>query len=450
MSYCLAIDIGASSGRHILGEYTDSKLKTTEIYRFDNGFKDINGTLCWDLEYLTDCVIEGIKKCGEKGVVPDTVAIDTWGVDYVLLDRDLREILPAVSYRDGRTAGIPEKADAVISREELYSKTGIQRQNYNTVYQLCCDSTSGKLDKAEHLLFMPEYLSYRLTGVMKSEYTIASTSSLVNAQTRDWDRDIIARLGIKNTIFKPISTPCSEVGRLKEEIKKRVGFDTTVVFAPAHDTASAVAACTLDGHGMYISSGTWSLIGAENKYPVLSKEALEANFTNEGGINNTYRFLKNIMGMWLFQNIRKNLDEKYTYDEMMHMAEESCFTETFDPNDQRLVAPLNMIDAIKECLGKPELDLPDLLNSVYYSLAASYAKVVKEVESITGEKVDCINIVGGGSKDTYLNSLTETLTGKRVIAGPVEATAIGNLKAQIAYLNKLASNSVAQPIETGV
>ncbi len=434
--YCLAVDIGASSGRHILGENVNGEIKITEIYRFDNGIKNIDGTLCWDIEYLTESVIEGIKKCGEMGIIPDTVAIDTWGVDYVLLDKDCKEILPAVSYRDGRTVGIPEEVDTIISREELYAKTGIQRANYNTIYQLYCDAKSGKLDRAEHMLFMPEYLTYKLTGVMKSEYTIASTSSLLNAEARDWDRELLAKLGIKDTIFKSVSAPCSEVGSFTEEVKNYVGFDATVVFAPAHDTASAVAACTLEGHGMYISSGTWSLIGAENKYPVLSEAALEANFTNEGGINNTYRFLKNIMGMWLFQNIRKNLDKKYTYDEMMYMAMESDFTETFDPNDQRLVAPESMIDAIKECLGRPDLEIADLINSVYYSLATSYARVVAEVEEITGEKVDCINIVGGGSKDTYLNSLTEKCTGKKVITGPVEATAMGNLKAQMMYLNK--------------
>ncbi len=435
MPYCLAIDIGASSGRHILGENVNGEIITEEIYRFDNGIKNIGGTLCWDIEYLTMSVINGIKKCAEIGKIPDTVAIDTWGVDYVLLDKDGKEILPAVSYRDDRTIGIPEEVDKIFSREALYAKTGIQRVNYNTIYQLYCDKKSGKLEKAEHMLMMPEYLSYKLTGIMKSEYTISSTTSLLNAETRNWDYDIIDALGIKNTIFKEILMPGSVVGRLSEKVKKYVGFDTTVIFAPAHDTASAVAACELKGHGMYISSGTWSLIGAQNDYAVLSLAAMNANFTNEGGINNTYRFLKNIMGMWLFQNIRKNLQKKYTYDEMMSMAMKSNFTKTFNPNDQRLVAPLNMIDAIRECLSKSDLPIADVINSVYHSLAKSYTNVVKEIESITGEKVQVINIVGGGSKDKYLNSLTEKYTGKPVIIGPVEATALGNLKTQFLFLN---------------
>lgn len=430
MAYCLAVDIGASSGRHILGEYVDGKLCTTEIYRFDNGFNNVDSTLAWDIEYLTKSVIEGIKKCGELGKIPETVAIDTWGVDYVLLDGDCKEILPAVSYRDGRTVGIPEEVDKIISREELYARTGIQRQNYNTIYQLYCDAKSGKLDRAEHFLMIPEYLTYKLCGVMKNEYTIASTTSLLDAKTRQWDMDMISRLGIKTSIFNPIAEPGTKLGNFTEDIKKIVGFDASVIFAPAHDTASAVAACTLKGHGMYVSSGTWSLIGAENKYPVLSEAALAANFTNEGGVNNTYRFLKNIMGMWLFQNIRKNLDKKYTYDEMMYMAMESKFCETFDPNDERLVAPESMIDAVRACLEKPELPVADVISSVYHSLAASYKRVVDEIEAITGEKVDCINIVGGGSKDTYLNKLTGEYTGKPIMTGPVEATAIGNLKTQ--------------------
>ena len=430
MPYCLAIDIGASSGRHILGEYENGKIKMTEIYRFENGILDIDGTLCWDIEYLTKSVIEGIKACGKQGVIPDTVAIDTWGVDYVLLNKEKKEILPAVSYRDLRTDGVPEAVDKIISQEELYTKTGIQRANYNTIYQLYCDKQSGKLDDAEYMLLMPEYLSYKLTGIMKHEYTIASTTSLLNAESKVWDFDLIKKLGIKPSLFGEICAPGSVVGNLTKEIRNYVGFDTTVVFAPAHDTASAVAACNIKGHGMYISSGTWSLIGVQNDYPVLTPDAMNANFTNEGGINNTYRFLKNIMGMWLFQNIRKNLDKKYTYDQMMDMAMESTYTKTFAPNDQRLVAPENMIEAVRDCLGEPQLSIADIINSVYHSLAKSYASVVLEIERITGEEVDYINIVGGGSKDRYLNQLTEKYTAKRIAAGPVEATALGNLRTQ--------------------
>lgn len=430
MAYCLAVDIGASSGRHILGEYQNGEIITTEIYRFENGFHDEGGTLAWDTAYLTESVIAGIKKCAEIGKIPDTVAIDTWGVDYVLLDEAENELLPAVAYRDDRTVGIPEKVEALIPKEALYAKTGIQIENYNTIYQLYADKASGKLEKAAHLLMMPAYLSYKLTGVMKNEYTIASTTSLVNAKSRDWDGEILDTLGFPKRIFKEICPPGSVLGSFSEAVRSAVGFDAKVVFAPAHDTASAVAACTIKGHSMYISSGTWSIIGAQNSYPVLNRAALEANFANEGGVKNTYRFLKNIMGMWLFQSIRRDLDKKYTYDEMMQMAEKSTYKKTFDPNDQRLVSPDNMLEAVKACLGEAELELGDILSSVYHSLANSYAKVVREVETITGESVDSITIVGGGSKDTYLNRLTAAYTGKEVVTGPVEATALGNLKTQ--------------------
>ena len=431
MSYHLAIDIGASSGRHILGEHTGGEIKLTEIYRFENEIKNVNGTLCWDIEHITKQVIEGIRQCGLKGYIPKTVAIDTWGVDYVLLDKNKKEILPVVSYRDSRTNGVPEKVDQIISKSDLYKKTGIQRVNFNSIYQLFCDKESGRLNTAEHLLMIPEYLTYKLTGVIKNEYTAATTTALINAEQRTWDYQLIDLLGFNRNLFKKISQPGSVLGGFTKEVKDRVGFDSTVVFAPSHDTASAVAACTLQKHSMYISSGTWSLIGSLNNRAVLTKDAEKANFTNEGGVGGTYRFLKNIMGMWLFQSIRKNLNKEYTYDQMMHLAMESEFTKTFDPNDSRLLAPESMIDAVKDCLGKPNLPLGDVINSVYHSLAKSYAKVVKEIESITGEEVDLINIVGGGSKDTYLNSLTEKYTGKPIMAGPVEATATGNLLTQI-------------------
>lgn len=428
--YCLAIDIGASSGRHILGECKNGEIKMTEIYRFDNGFINVDGTLAWDIEYLFKSVVEGIKKCAEIGKIPETVAIDTWGVDYVLLDKDKKEILPAVSYRDCRTVGVPQEVDEIISADELYKITGIQRQNYNTIYQLYCDMKSGKLDKAEHMLMMPEYLSYKLTGKIKSEYTIASTTSLVNAKEKCWDMELIKKLGIKPAIFNEICMPGSEVGNFTKEVKDYVGFDATVVFPPCHDTASAIAACSLKENSMYISSGTWSLIGVLNTHPVLTKEAKEANFANEGGVNGTYRFLKNIMGMWLFQSIRRNLDKKYTYDEMMKMAEESSFKQTFNPNDERLVSPVNMIEAIRECLGEPQLPIADVINSVYHSLATSYVDAIDDIELLTGKKIESINIIGGGSKDGYLNRLIKEYTKKDVLTGAVEATAMGNLKTQ--------------------
>lgn len=436
MKYCLAVDIGASSGRHILGYIDNGILKLEEVYRFENNIKEENGSLIWDIEHLVSEVKEGIKKCGETGKIPATVAIDTWGVDYVLLDGDKKEIMPAVSYRDSRTNGIPEEIDKIIPRTELYKRTGIQPINFNTVYQLYCDKKSGKLDNAKHFLMIPEYLSFKLTGVLKNEYTNATTGAIVNANTKQRDDELLKMLGIKTDIFEPLSLPGTVVGNLSEEVKEFVGFDTTVLLCPSHDTASAVAACPVGDNGVYISSGTWSLIGTENTYPVLSEEAMLGGFTNEGGINYRYRFLENIMGMWLFQNIRRNLDKKYTYDEMMNMAMESEFTELINPNAKEFVAPENMIEAIRTYLGKPELPLGDVLNSVYHSLANSYNDAVKTIERVSGKQIDLINIIGGGSKDKYLNQLTKQHTGKKVLAGPTEATATGNLISQLMYIDK--------------
>ena len=436
MKYCLAIDMGASSGRHILGCIENCKLQLEEIYRFENGIVDIDGTLCWDIDHLFTEIKNGLKECKKLGKIPETVAIDTWGVDYVLLDKYKKEILPAVSYRDSRTLEIPEEIDKIIPRKELYERTGIQATNYNSVYQLYCDKLSGKLDKAEYFLMMPEYFSFKLTGEIRNEYTLSTTGGLVNTQTFERDEEILEKLGIPKRIFTPLSLPGAVVGNLSDEVKEEVGFDTTVILCASHDTASAVASCSVGNNGIYISSGTWSLIGTENSQPVTCEKAMNSGFTNEGGIEHRYRFLENIMGMWLFQNIRKNLDKKYTYDEMMQMAMESDFTEYINPNAEEFLAPENMIEAIRNYLGKPELPIGDVLNSIYHSLAKTYNDAVKVIEEISNKQVDVINIVGGGCKDSYLNALTEKYTGKKVIAGPVEATAAGNLMVQLMYLDK--------------
>ena len=436
MSYCLAIDIGASSGRHILGSYTGGKLVCEEIYRFENGFKEQNGTFVWDTNELANNVIAGIAKCKELGKIPDTVAIDTWGVDYVLLDKDLKEIYPAVAYRDSRTdKSIPE-VEKIISFEDLYKITGTQKLVYNTVYQLYCDKMTGKLENAEHFLMIPDYLNFRLTGVVKNEYTNASTTALLNAEKKTWDEGLLDMLGIKKSIFKTPELPGTVVGNFTEEIKNKVGFDSTVLLSPSHDTASAVAACPVDDKSVYISSGTWSIVGTENLNAVTTPEALAANFSNEGGIDYRYRFLKNIMGTWLFQNIRRELDKKYTYDEMMEMAMASNYKKLIDPTDNAFLAPKSMLTAIRTYLGEPNLEIGDVLSSVYHSLATSDDKVVKEIESVSGKTADRVSIVGGGCRDRYLNKLTREYTGKTVTAGPVEATATGNLMSQLIYLDK--------------
>ena len=446
MRYHLAIDIGASSGRHILASVENGKLELREVHRFENYIKNENGTLVWDIEHLVDSVIEGIANCKRLGALPDTVAIDTWGVDYVLLDHDKKELLPAIAYRDSRTDGIPEQIDEILSRQELYTRNGIQSLNFNTIYQLVCDKRSGKLDRAAHFLMIPDYIAYKLSGIMANEYTNLTTGALVNVNTKDIDVELLSALGIRTDIFQSVSLPCTALGGFQKEIRERVGFDAQVILAASHDTASAVAACPAGDSSVYISSGTWSLIGTEIPSPVLSKEAMESGFTNEGGIDFRYRFLKNYMGMWLFQCIRRDLDKRYSYDEMMEMAKKSDLVGYIDPNAREFVAPDSMIDAIRAYLGKPDMTLGEVLASVYHSLARSYRDAIHVIENITGRGVVTVNIMGGGSKDAYLNALTAHYTKKRVLAGPIEATAIGNIAVQLMYSDRTLTLANAREI----
>ena len=435
MKYCLAIDIGASGGRHILGCIQDGRLVTEEVYRFENGIENQGGSLVWDTERLLAEVKNGLRCCCDIGKIPTTVAIDTWGVDYVLLDGNGSPILPVYAYRDSAPERFVSEVERLVGDgEELYSRTGIQTQSFNTIYQLHCRREM--LEEAKHFLMMPEYLSYRLTGVIQNEYTNATTTNLVNAKTKNWDEDLLNRLNIDSGIFKPLTPPPAVLGSFTEEVRSELGFDALVLLCPSHDTASAVAACPISENGIFISSGTWSLIGTETAEPILSGGARKANFTNEGGIGYRFRFLKNIMGMWLLQGIRRSVDKKYSYDELMNMATESSFTETFDPNAAELNAPDDMLTAVRGLLGRPDLPLADALSSVYHSLARSYSAAVKEIEALTGRTCDTITIMGGGSRDGYLNSLTGKYTGKRVLAGPTEATAAGNLLSQFMYLDK--------------
>lgn len=437
MTYYLAIDIGASSGRHILGYIDNGRLKLEEIHRFENYITNQNGTLVWDIEHLVSEVKKGIAKCKEIGKIPCTVAIDTWGVDYVLLDESKQEILPAVSYRDSRTNRVINKVESIISAEELYLKTGIQKQNFNTIYQLYADKLSGRLEDAKHFLMIPAYLSYKLTGIIKNEYTNATTTGMVNADTKQWDYEIIDKLSLPKHLFGTLDTPCTVIGNFTKEMQDYAGFDSTVIFAPSHDTASAVCACPIDDNSVYISSGTWSLIGVESLNPIVNEKSMAANFANEGGIDYRFRFLKNYMGMWLFQNVKKNLNNEFSYDDMMRLAMQSKRFEMIDTNAPDFLAPENMINAIRSYLKNESIPIEVVINSVYHSLAQSYKNAIDEIEKLAGKTIDNVFIVGGGSKDTYLNELTAQYTGKKVVTGLSEATATGNLLSQIMYDNKI-------------
>lgn len=398
----------------------------------------------WDIEHLVNEVKKGIAKCKEIGKIPCTVAIDTWGVDYVLLDESKQEIMPAVSYRDSRTNRVINKVESIISAEELYLKTGIQKQNFNTIYQLYADKLSGRLEDAKHFLMIPAYLSYKLTGIIKNEYTNATTTGMVNADTKQWDYEIIDKLSLPKHLFGTLDTPCTVIGNFTKEMQDYAGFDSTVIFAPSHDTASAVCACPIDDNSVYISSGTWSLIGVESLNPIVNEKSMAANFANEGGIDYRFRFLKNYMGMWLFQNVKKNLNNKFSYDDMMRLAMQSKRFEMLDTNAPDFLAPENMINAIRSYLKNESIPIEVVINSVYHSLAQSYKNAIDEIEKLADKTIDNIFIVGGGSKDTYLNELTAQYTGKKVVTGLSEATATGNLLSQIMFDKKI---SLAQARE---
>ena len=439
ITYYLAVDIGASSGRHILGWMDKGKIRMEEIYRFENKLEKRNGHLCWDLDHLFHEVVEGLHKCKELDRIPASVGIDTWGVDFVLLDAHGNVLGNTVAYRDGRTKGMDEEVYKVISESELYGRNGIQKQLFNSIYQLMAikKETPQLLERAERFLMIPEYLNYRLTGVAMNEYTNATTTQLVNAKTQDWDFELMEMLGLPTKIFGELNMPKTLVGPLSSNMAKRVGFQTNVVLPATHDTGSAVMAVpTNSDDSIYLSSGTWSLMGIERLIPDCTEMSRKHNFTNEGGYHHRYRYLKNIMGMWVMQNLRREFKHKYTFEELYELAHIGrYFTSIVDVNDDTFLAPESMIRALQDYCEqtgqeKPETEC-ELLYCVYRSLAKCYAKTVAEIETVTGRTYDTIHVVGGGCQDKFLDRLLVEVTGKEVYAGPVEATAIGNIMAQM-------------------
>lgn len=438
--YYLAIDIGASSGRHMLASMKDGKMQLEEVYRFPNGMDDKNGTLCWNVERLFTEIKNGLKKCKEIGKLPVSMAIDTWGVDYVLLDKDDRILGDTVGYRDSRTEGMDEKVYEVIPQDELYARTGIQKQIFNTVYQLMAvkESHPEYLEQAESILMIPDYFHFLLTGVKKNEYTNATTGQLVSPKTNDWDYEMIDMLGYNSKMFRPVSMPGTVVGEFTEEVQKEVGFNCTVVLPATHDTGSAVLAVpTNDDDAVYISSGTWSLMGIERKEADCSMESMKANFTNEGGYDHRFRYLKNIMGLWMIQSVKKEFTEDLSFAQICEMASKETISSIVDCNDDCFLAPKSMIKAVQDfCRGTgqqvPET-VGEISSVIYNSLAKCYGDTVKEIEEITGKKYSTIYVVGGGSNAGYLNELTAKYTGKKVSAGPSEATAIGNVIVQMLH-----------------
>lgn len=437
--YHLGVDIGASSGRHIIGWIENGVMKYEEVYRFYNGLDDVDGTLCWDTERLFKEIKAGMKKCAEIGKIPTTMAIDTWGVDFVLLDKEGKIVGNSVGYRDSRTEGYVEKSFEVMSKRKLYDITGLGTNTFNTLFQLVSlkDNHPEQLAEAEDFLMIPDYFVYLLTGNKFNEYTNASTTELIDVKTNTWSEEILDTFGIKKSIFRELSQPGTVAGKLLPEIKAEIGYDLDVVLAASHDTASAVMAVPSNEEDvMYISSGTWSLMGIESMVPQLADICMEHSFTNEGGYNYRYRVLKNIMGLWMIQNIKKELDDKYSFAELCDMASKNAdFPSIVDAVDNRFLAPKNMTEEIKAYCRDTKQEVPETVGQltavIYNSLAKCYADCANEIEQFTGKKYAAINIIGGGSNADYLNRITAKTSGRTVLAGPSEATAIGNLMAQM-------------------
>ena len=443
MRYYLAIDIGASSGRHILAYVENGKMVTEEIYRFQNGPEDLTGFdgkehLMWTHERLFTEILNGLKKAKEIGKIPYSVGIDTWGVDYALLDENDQAIGGTYCYRDWRTEATIPEVHAKIPFEELFAKTGIAFASFNTVYQLLDDLKSGRMAKAKSFLMLPDYFHFRLTGVKKQEYCNATTTGMVNAVTHTWDEEILDTLGYKKELFGELAQPGSLVGEFTDEVAAIVGYKAKVFLPATHDTASAVLAAPLEAQTPYISSGTWSLLGVEQNNAHTSKSALDAGYSNEGSLNKTVRLQINIMGLWMIQQVRHELDDKYSFVELVEMAKANPVDYEINVNDQRFLAPENMTAEINAAVGK-ELSVGEMAYVIYNNLAKYYDVALKALEEVTGEKYETLNIIGGGSKNGFLNELTKKYTGKRVITGPAEGTAIGNLMMQMVGGGDIAS-----------
>ena len=418
VTYYLAVDFGASSGRLILSHMEDGKMILEEVHRFSNGMVKKDGELCWEFDRLFQEVLTGMKKCKEMGKIPVSMGVDTWGVDFVLLDEQDQVLGNTVGYRDHRTDGMDDEVYKIISPEDLYARTGIQKAIFNTIYQLMAVKKLHPeyLEQAHTLLHVPDYFHYLLTGRKTNEYTEATTGQLVGPVTRDWDYELIDMLGYPRRIFQKLIMPGTVIGHLSEKIQKEVGFDLEVIAPASHDTGSAVLAVPAnDDDFIYISSGTWSLMGLERPEADCSKRSFELNLTNEGGYAGRFRYLKNIMGLWMIQSVRHELDDKYSFAELCDLAEEARdFPSRVDANDECFLSPDNMTEAIKDYCRRTGQQVPETVGElstvIYTSLAECYAKTTKELEEMAGRSFSRIHVVGGGSNAGYLNELTAKAT----------------------------------------
>lgn len=442
MTTCyLAIDIGASSGRIMISYKQNEKLKLVEGYRFTNGAVTKNSQLVWPIEELYQAIIEGIKVIINQGYQPVSLAIDTWAVDFVLLDKNNQRLTDAVSYRDHRTKGVMEDVLKTVDKQQLYQTTGIQFQPFNTLYQLKAlfDEQPALKQQAKTFLMIPDYLVYLLTGKLVNEYTNATSTQLVDVKNKSWDKALISRLDFPETMFLPLSEPGTVVGAIKPELQAQFSHEFDVILAASHDTASAVMSVPTNEPTIYLSSGTWSLMGGEKSSPNTSKRALDFNFTNEGGYGYRYRFLKNIMGLWMIQQVKSVYDDRYSFSDFVDMAKETIhFPSRVDVNDASFLSPENMIDAIRCYCKDTKQAIPEspgeMASVIFNSLVDSYQQTMTEIETLTNDTYHTINIIGGGGKNALINQLLANQSGKEIHVGPTEATAVGNIIAQMIAL----------------
>ena len=438
----LAFDLGATSGRAILGTVENGKLSSEEVYRFPNAVKEDGGKYFWDIYSLFDHFKAALKKVAGMGVKIESIGIDTWGVDFGCVGPDGTILGLPRAYRDPYTDGIPEEVFKIIPKEELYKVTGTQIMNFNTIFQIYAQhkDPESPIHNAAEILLMPDLLAYMLTGERVCEYTDASTSGIIDPRTRDFDRTLLERLGVDSKILRPIVQPGTKVGTLKQEICNETGMDAVPVIAVAgHDTASAIAAVPAsDEHFAYLSSGTWSLMGIESPVPIIDDKSYEYNVTNEGGIEGTTRFLKNITGMWLLEQSRKTWaaeGREYNYAQIEAMGREAIdFPSVIDPDDPRFAAPKDMDAEIKAALAESGQQVPvndaEMISCIYHSLTKKYKDVIAMLQSFASFTIDKLHVIGGGSANKLVSQLTADTLGIPVIAGPVEGTAIGNIMMQ--------------------
>lgn len=442
-TYCfLAFDVGATSGRAVLSCLENNRFSMKEIYRFPNGILEVNGKYYWNVFSIYEHFKKALAVCAKEGIQLDSVGIDTWGVDFGYIAEDGTVLALPRAYRDPYTNGAPEKLYRDVPRKELYERTGIQIMNFNSLFQLCSAKEEHFVpyQQAQHILFMPDLLTYLCTGKMVCEYTEASTSQLVNPHDKTIDRELLRKATLRDDLLLDLTQPGTRVGTLRREIAAETGVsEIPVIAVTGHDTASAIVAVPAEDRNFaYLSSGTWSLMGIETDQPIISQASFEHNFTNEGGVEGTTRFLKNITGMWLLEQCRKrwNRDGKdYNYSQMIEMArKEENFPSTVDPDAPCFANPDDMLQSIIDYCKETQQAVPlndgQIISCIYHSLAKKYKEVLALLKEFAPFEINKLHVIGGGSLNDYLNQLTADAVGVPVVAGPSEATAIGNAMIQ--------------------